>query len=146
MGQQQLDGLRLGRVGRIVNEPPVPGFAQSRAVELAGLVEPPGPRFPVEKVAAVVGDDDLLAEPVVAIRAAALAFPAPHADQGQQSQERVVQIGTQSKVRGVDDREIVEHRDIAAGGLLGPLSGGRDGAIRAAGDVPVCHDSSVMSR
>lgn len=57
-----------------------------------------------------------------------------------------MQVGAQPEVRGVCDREIVEHREVAAGGLLRPLGGGRDSAIGAAGDVAVGHDSSVMSR
>ena len=50
-----------------------------------------------------MGDDDLLTKSVVGVVLAALAFAAPHADQGEKSQERVVQAGAESEVGGVGE-------------------------------------------
>ena len=77
-----------------------------------------------------MGDDDLLAEPVVAVRAAALAFAAPDADERQQRQQRVVKVGALAQVRGVGgQRKVVEDRDVARRGGLG--------AFRRRGHRPV---------
>ena len=96
-----------------------------------------------------MGDHDLLAEPVVAVGSAALAFAAPDADQGQQRQQRVVQVGAFAQVRGVGgDRQIVEGRDVAGRGHLGAFGGGGHRSVawtRVRGLVRT-HDSSVMSR
>ena len=89
-----------GIVG-VVDEPPEAGFPQAGLVVLAGFGQPPGPRLPVQVVAAVVGDDDLLAESVVAVRRAALALAAPDADQRQQRQQGVVEVGALAQVGGV---------------------------------------------
>jgi hypothetical protein len=57
-----------------------------------------------------------------------------------------VQIGAQAQVCGIGDRKVIEDRDVSAGGHLGAFGGGGDSAISAARDVPLAHDSSVMSR
>ena len=67
VGQQQLDRLGLDGIGRVVDEPPEAGLAQTGRLVFAGVGQPPGPGLPVQIVAAVMGDDDLLAEPVVAV-------------------------------------------------------------------------------
>ena len=84
MGQQQLDGLGLTRVGGVIDEPPETGLAQRGTVVGTGVVEPPLPGFPVQVVAAIVGRDDLLSEAVVAVGAAPLALTAPHTDEWQE--------------------------------------------------------------
>ncbi len=94
MRQQQLDGLRLGGIVRIVDETPETGLPQAGPVVFAEPVEPPRAGFPVQVVPAVVRHHDLLAEPVVAVRSAAFALAAPHPDQGQQRQQCIVQVGT----------------------------------------------------
>jgi hypothetical protein len=75
---------------------------------------------PIQVVAAVVRDHDLLPEPVVAVGATAFAFSAPHADQRQQCQQGVVQIGTFAQIRGIGwDGQVVEDRNVARRGHLG---------------------------
>lgn len=88
----------------------------------ARLVEAPGPGFPVQVVAAVMGDHDLLAEPVVAVVRAALALAAPNAYQRQQRQQGVIQVGAFPEVRGVrGHRKVVVRGDIPGSGQFGPL-------------------------
>ena len=101
MSQQQLDRRGLGRVVGIGDKPPEAGLAQAGFLIGARVVEAPGAGFPVQVVAAVVGDHNLLAEPVITVRAAALAFAAPDPDQRQQRQQRIVQVGAFAQVRGV---------------------------------------------
>ena len=72
MGQQQLDGLGFVRISGVGDEPPEAGLTQIGLVVLAVLVQPPGPGLPIQVVTTVVRDDDLLAEPVIAVLAAAL--------------------------------------------------------------------------
>jgi hypothetical protein len=86
-----------------------------------------------------VRHDDLLSEPVVAVRPTALAFTAPDPDQGEQSQQRIVKVSTLAQVGGVGDGKVVEDRDIADGGFLGTFSGSGYRAITAALDVIVAH-------
>ena len=134
MGQQQLDGLDFAGIGGVVDEPPESGLTQRRALVLAGLGQPPRSGLPVEVVAAVVGDHDLLAEPVVAVGAAALALAAPHPDEGQQRQQGVVEVRALAQIRGVGGhRQIVEGRDVAGRGRFRAFGGGRDGAVAGAG-------------
>ena len=65
-------------------------------------------------------DHDLLPEPVVAVGATAFAFAAPHADQRQQRQQGVVQIGAFAQIRGIGwDGQVVEDRNVAGRGHLG---------------------------
>ena len=130
MGQQQLDRLGLGWVVGIADKPPEARLAQAGFLVVARVVEAPGAGFPIQIVAAVVRDHDLLAEPVVTVGSAALAFAAPHADQGQQRQQRVIQVGAFAQVRGVGgNRQIVERRDIAGRGHLGAFGGGGHSAV-----------------
>jgi hypothetical protein len=152
-GQQQLDGLGFAGVVGIPDEPPEPRLAQAGLLVLAGVIEAPGPGFPIQVVAAVVRDDDLLAESVVAVRSAALAFAAPHADEGQQRQQRVVEVGALAQVRGVGrKRQVVEGGDVAGGGELRAFGGGSHRSVAGARRTHRCvgvlggHDSSVMSR
>src|SRR6202045_5134333 len=57
MGQQQLDGLRLGRiVVGIAAEAPEACLTQARFLIRAGVVEAPGPGLPIQVVTAVVRD------------------------------------------------------------------------------------------
>ena len=137
-------------IGRVVDEPPEAGLAQAGLLVVAGLGQPPGPRLPDQVVAAVMGHHDLLAEPVVAAGAAALALAAPHADERQQRKQRVVEVGAFAQIRGVGGhRQIGEHRDVARGRRLRPFGrGGHCPVARTAGDGAFLggHDSSVISR
>ena len=143
MRQQQLDGLGLGRVGGVVDEPPEAGLPQAGRLVVAGLGQPPGPRLPVQVVAAVVGHHDLLAEPVVAAGSAALALAAPHAHQRQQREQRIVEVGALAQVGGVGgQRQVVEHRDVAGGRRLGPFGRGGD---RPVARTPVVGASSEVT-
>ena len=95
-----------------------------------------------------MGDDDLLAESVVTVRAAALALAAPHADQRQQGQQRVVQVGAFAQVGGVGgQRQILEDGDVARRGRPGAFRGCGYRAITRSGvRLAAGHDSSVISR
>ena len=94
-----------------------------------------------------MGDHDLLAEPVVAVGSAALAFAAPHADQRQQRQQRVVEVGAFAQVGGIGgQRQVVEGRDVAAGGHLGAFGGGGHGAVAGARGPDRSGGSSATSR
>ena len=138
----------------IADKPPEARLAQAGFPVVARFVESPGPGFPIQIVAAVVGDHDLLAEPVVAVGRAALAFAAPHADQGQQRQQRVIQVGALAQIRGIGgNRQIVERRDVAGRGHFGAFSRGSHRSVAGVLETgwPVgaffrTHDSSVMSR
>ncbi len=136
MGQQQFDGLRLVTPGRIVgigHESPEAAFAQAGGVVFARFGQPPGPGVPVQVVTAVVGDDDLLTEPVVAMGIATFALTAPDADQRQQRQQRVVEFDAVAQVGGVGrHRQVVEDRNVAGRRFLGPLGGSRYGSITGA--------------
>ena len=154
ISQQQFDRLGLARVVvGIADKSPKARLAQARFLVSARCVKAPGAGFPVQKIAAVVRDHDLLAEPVVTVRSAALAFPAPHADQRQQCQQCVVEIGAFAQVRGVGgNRQIVEGRDVAGRGRLGALGRGSHSVVAQgvgtgrSGVLFGTHDSSVMSR
>ena len=116
------------------DEAPVTGFPQVGSLIVARIGEPPGPGFPVQIVAAVVRDHDLLPEPVVAVGPAALSFATPDADQGQQRQQGVIQVGAFAQVGGVGgDGQIVEDRDVAGRGQLGAFGGCGHGTIRGTG-------------
>ena len=138
-----------GSFGSLTNRQK-PGLPQAGFLVVAGFGQPPRPRFPDQVVAAVVGHHDLLTEPIVALGSSALALAAPHADQRQQREQRIVQVGALAQVRGVGgDRQIGEHRDVARGRHLGPFGrGGNRPVARTAGDGAFVrgHDSSVMSR
>lgn len=141
MGEQQLDGLRLAGIVGIADEPPEPALAQRRTVIVAVSGQPPGPGFPVQVVRAVMGHHDLLAEPVVAVRSAALTLTAPHAHQRQQSEQPVIEVRALPQIGGVGGHgQVTESRDVARGGLPGTLG--------CCGDRVVArgHDSSVISR
>ncbi len=97
-----------------------------------------------------MGDDDLLAEPVVAVGVAALALTAPHADERQQGQQRGVQVRARAQIRGVrGNRQIVEGGDVAGRGDLGPFQRRGHRPVAGAGSRCVAvgaHPSSVTSR
>ena len=119
-----------------MNETPEAGLPQGRSVILAGLVEAPGACLPVQVVAAVVRDDDLLAEPVIAAWGCSpVPSPRQTPDQGQQGQQCVVEIGALAQIRRIRDRDVIEGRDVAVRGLFGALDRRGDRAISAAGDV-----------
>src|ERR1700716_2247718 len=141
MRQQQFDGLRLGRIGGIVDEPPEAGLAQCGRFVVSGVGQSPGPRLPVQVVATVVRNHDLLAEPIVAAWSAALDLAAPHTHQRQQCEQRVVEVRALTQVGSVDgQRQVVEHRDVAGRRCFRSFGRSRD-CVVAGG-----HDSSVMRR
>ncbi|BCI55274.1 hypothetical protein NIIDNTM18_45520 [Mycolicibacterium litorale] len=90
------------------------------------------------------------------MRSAALTLAAPDADQRQQGEQCVVENDPFAKIRGVrGEREIVENRDVARRGDLGPFGGIRYGAVAGCREdgpggvfrfVRRGHDSSVMRR
>ena len=101
-----------------------------------------------------MGHHDLLAEPVVAVGAAALALAAPHADEGQQCEQGIAEADALAQVGGVGgQRQVVEGRDVARRRRLrrvrqprrrprrrqlGKAAFGRAvGASRVVGDQPV---------
>ena len=83
---------------------------------------------------AIVGKNELLAKVEGAVDGAiCLAFTAPYADQGQQGQQTVMEVGAKAKVGGViRDRQFTQARDVSAGGFFGDLRSQVDGGVGGA--------------
>lgn len=100
---------------------PEAGFALVDAGWVSFFVEFPHAGFEGEVVFAVVGEGDLLAECVLSVFCGVgLAFAAPDADEREEREESVVEVGAFAEVSGVvRDRKVTEAWDVAVSGALG---------------------------
>ncbi|SKU18568.1 Uncharacterised protein [Mycobacteroides abscessus subsp. abscessus] len=115
MRQHQLDSLILVGIIGVGRKPPESGLTQGQLLELPVAVQPPRARVPSEVVAAVVRDDDLLTEAIVAVGVSSLTLAAPHPDQRQQREHRRIEVRAFTQVRGIGgDGKVLKGGEIPA--------------------------------
>ncbi len=122
---------------------PVTALAQIGGAHVLALgVEAPGPGLPIEVRAAVVRDDDLLTEGVVAVLVVSFTFAAPDTDEGGEKREEFgIDIRAEAQVCGVlRQRKVRQGRNVERRRRLGALDGDGDSF------VPRCRASRHLQR